>query len=158
MPNNLIVKGVLLTHAHFDHIAGINELLSAYPGVDVYTNQQGKEMLYSDKLNLSKYHDQSIIFKGNRIKLLNDGDKIKIFDGEELCVMFTPGHNESCVTYYNSKYIFTGDSYILGAPVVTKLPGGKKILSDDSVQRILNLSRDREVCAGHDVDRWVSIL
>lgn len=158
LPSSIDVKGVLLTHAHFDHIAGINDLLSEYPEIVIYTNKQGKEMLFSDKLNLSKYHDQSLIYKGNRIHLLNDGDVLQLFDDEELTVLHTPGHNDSCITYYNEKYIFTGDSYILGVPVVTKLPGGNKILSEDSVKRIMQLGCNREICAGHDVEKWISIF
>ena len=39
------LQGVLLTHAHFDHIYGLNHLDSLFPGVPVYTNQAGREGL-----------------------------------------------------------------------------------------------------------------
>ncbi len=152
------VKGVLLTHAHFDHIAGINDLLSAYPDLVVYTNEKGKEMLFSEKLNLSKYHEHPILYNGDRIYLISDGEKIQLFEDEEITAMFTPGHNDSCITYYDKRHIFTGDSYIEGSPVVTKLPGGKKILAETSVQKILELCNGRLLCAGHDAEKWVSIF
>lgn len=152
------VKGVLLTHAHFDHIRGINDLMSAYPNIVVYTNERGKEMLYSEKLNLSRYHQMPICFNGDKIQIINDGEVLQLFEKERLTVLFTPGHNDSCITYYNENYVFTGDSYIPGAPVVTKLPGGKKLLSEASIQQILKLSKDRLVYAGHDVDKWESIF
>ena len=152
------VNGVLLTHAHFDHIAGVNDLLSVYPNMVVYTNAKGKEMLYSDKLNLSKYHELPIKFKGDRICLLKDGDIIQLFEQKNMTVIYTPGHNDSCITYYDNEYIFTGDSYIKGAPVVTKLPGGNKLLAEVSTQKILELSKNKIVCAGHDVDKWISIF
>lgn len=158
LQEQLDVKGVLLTHAHFDHIAGINDLLSEYPNLVVYTNEKGKEMLYSDKLNLSKYHELPIQYKGQRIHLIGDGEKIQLFRDEEITAIFTPGHNSSCVSYYNDNYIFTGDSYIEGAPVVTKLPGGERTLAEASVQKILKLCNDRLICAGHDVEKWVSIF
>lgn len=158
LPESLGVKGILLTHAHFDHIAGINDLLSVYPDVVVYTNEKGKEMLYSDKLNLSKYHELPIRFNGDRVHVINDGEIIQLFKDEEITAMFTPGHNDSCITYYNNSNIFTGDSYIEGASVVTKLPGGKRILAEISVHKILSLSEGRKVCAGHDVDKWKSIF
>lgn len=152
------VKGVLLTHAHFDHIAGINDLFSVYPQVVVYTNEQGKEMLFSDKLNLSKYHEQSLIYEGDRIQLLKDGDVLQLFESEEIKVMFTPGHNDSCITYYNRKSVFSGDSYIEGASIVTKLPGGNKSLAEESAKKILSLSKERRLYAGHDVDKWESVF
>ena len=33
------LNGVLLTHAHFDHIYGLNTLTSLFPGAPIYTNQ-----------------------------------------------------------------------------------------------------------------------
>lgn len=152
------VKGVLLTHAHFDHIAGINDLFSVFPKVVVYTNEIGKEMLFSDKLNLSKYHERSLIYVGDKIQLVKDGDVLQLFDSEEINVMFTPGHNDSCITYYNRENIFSGDSYIEGTSVVTKLPGGNKFLAEESVQKILALSKDKILYAGHDVDKWKSVF
>lgn len=36
---NKEIAGVLLTHAHFDHIYGLPELLKPYPDCRVYTNE-----------------------------------------------------------------------------------------------------------------------
>ena len=115
-------------------------------------------MLFSDKLNLSKYHELSLTYVGDKILLIKDGDVLQLFDSEEIKVMFTPGHNDSCITYYNGENIFSGDSYIEGASVVTKLPGGNKFLAEESAQKILALSKDKILYAGHDVDKWESIF
>ncbi len=47
------VKAVLLTHAHFDHIYGLNRVAELNPEVRVYTTSFGREMLMSDKKNMS---------------------------------------------------------------------------------------------------------
>ena len=39
------VEGVLLTHAHFDHIYGLPSLLERFPDVAIYTNEWGKAAL-----------------------------------------------------------------------------------------------------------------
>lgn len=37
------IKGVLLTHVHFDHIYGINNLLEVFPDARIYTNAEGEK-------------------------------------------------------------------------------------------------------------------
>ena len=48
------VEGVLLTHAHFDHIYGLPSLLERFPDVLIYTNEWGKRALADAKLNMSR--------------------------------------------------------------------------------------------------------
>lgn len=52
--NGKIVVGVLLTHAHYDHIYGLPKLIDIFPECRIYTNSYGKESLASSKKNLSK--------------------------------------------------------------------------------------------------------
>lgn len=154
----LKVKGVFLTHSHFDHMAGINGLCKDFPNCKVYASEFGREALYSDKKNFSIYHEQSVVYEGDDIEILHDGDVVKLFDDIELNVIATPGHCPGCLTYYTDEYVFTGDSYIPGVPIVTKLPRGSRAHSKASVENILELSKTRTILAGHDKDRWVSIL
>lgn len=147
------VRGVFLTHTHFDHIVGINELVSQFPDCRVYTSAYGKEALSNDKKNFSFYYENSIIYKGENLRVLSDGDEVTLFDDVVFRVIETPGHCPSCLTYYTDKYIFTGDSYIPNVKVVTKLPCGNKIKAEVSLERILALSFNKIVCAGHNVDK-----
>jgi len=39
------LKGVLLTHVHYDHIYGLNELQADYPDVPIYTNEVSSQKL-----------------------------------------------------------------------------------------------------------------
>ena len=90
--------------------------------------------------------------------IISEGERIELFDDTFINILETPGHCQSCLTYYTNHHIFTGDSYIPGAKVVTTLPKGNKTQANISLQRILELSKDRIICAGHDTDKWVSIL
>ena len=72
--------------------------------------------------------------------------------------MATPGHCPSCLTFYTKNYVFTGDSYIPEVPVVTKLPKGNRALAEVSKEKILKLSEDRKIMAGHDKDNWIIIF
>ena len=143
------ISGVLLTHSHFDHIYGLPSLLEAFPECKIITNQHGKEALGDDKLNMSRYHDNSIIVKSDNIICCKDGDEIELFENVVFRIYETPGHNPTCLTYLCDDYIFTGDSYIPGIKVVTNLPKGNKIQAQESLNKIQTLIGNRTICPGH---------
>ena len=62
--NGIDIKAILLTHSHFDHIYGLNILLEEFKDITVYTTTVGRESLFSDKLNLSRYHESPFVFEG----------------------------------------------------------------------------------------------
>lgn len=144
------VKGVFLTHTHYDHIYGINKLIERFPECIVYTSQHGKEGLFSDKLNFSRYHEDPILFQGKHIEVLVENDEVKLFPYVTLKAIYTPGHDWSCMSYYTDNLIFTGDSYIPNIQVVTILPKSDKIEAQVSLDRILELCKIRDVYPGHN--------
>lgn len=90
--------GGVFTHIHFNHIYGILQLLENFPECFVYTSDFGKLALASSKLNFSKYHEEQIIIEvePKNLKVLKDGDKVCIGNGQEIEVYETPGHDKSC--------------------------------------------------------------
>lgn len=158
LPPDFTVAGVFITHAHYDHIYGINSLIDFFPDTRVYISEEGKKGLYSEKINLSFYHEDPVIFKGKDAQILHEADRIELFESIFLEALETPGHNQGCLTYKVDKYLFTGDSFIPNVEVVTKLKGGDREASKKSVQKILsNISEDTIVCAGHgDMTRLIT--
>ena len=144
------VKGIFITHTHYDHIYGINKLVERFPDCIIYTSQYGKEGLFSDKLNFSRYHADPILFQGNHIEVLEEGDEISLFPNVVLRTMYTPGHDWSCMSYYTDGVIFTGDSYIPNIKVVTSLPKSNKQEAQVSLDRILELCENRDIYPGHN--------
>jgi len=150
IPNNSNIKGVFITHYHYDHIYGINELIEKFPNCKVYAASHTIEGLYSDKMNLSFYHESSIIFNGNLTVDIKENDKIPLFENIQLEVFETPGHNIGCLTFKVNNYLFTGDSYIPNIDVVTKLKGGNKEANKLSLEKIKNMIfQDTIICPGH---------
>lgn len=143
--------GVLLTHVHYDHIYGLNTLLADYPTVSVYTNINGRNSLYSPSDNLSAYHDENFVLATDNVIVVCEGDSIRI--GEDTLEVFdTPGHDYSCLTYRFGRYLFTGDAYIPGVKVYSKLQNGNKEDAEKSLVRISSLLDDGLiVMPGHKV-------
>jgi len=145
------IEGVLLTHAHYDHMYGLPKLTKLFPSLRVFTNEIGKKSLASERLNFSKYHEDPINYVSDNVVICGDGDEIELFDGVKAVVHFTPGHNPACLTYEVGDYLFTGDSFIPGIKVVTNLPGGDKALAAESLEKILQLAEGKVLCPGHVV-------
>ncbi len=144
------LQGVLLTHAHFDHIYGLNSLMILYPGLSVYTNQVGLDTLLNDKLNFSRYYGEPIIFnEPDRVKLVEDREWVELFDGIRAQAVFTPGHSPCCVTWIIDDALFTGDSFIPGVKTVTNIPHSNKDLAAESEALIRELAEHRTIYSGH---------
>ena len=97
--NSLNIKGIFLTHSHFDHIYGINKIIENFPNCTIYTSKSGGDALYSDKLNLSKYHESPLIFSGNNIKIINEITNETLYEGE---IIQSDARNRSTIDYKHS--------------------------------------------------------
>lgn len=87
---NLKVLAILITHAHFDHVGALDELINKY-NTNVYYNNINNEMHYKNLINVKE-------------------DKYEIED-YKFEVIYTPGHRNDLVTYYfyEDNIMFTGD-------------------------------------------------
>lgn len=136
------IKGVFITHAHFDHIYGLNNLVEHFPNALIYTNEEGKAGLLNPRWNFSHYHEdvEDFVFsKPENIRIINDGD-ILHFDGlGDIVIIATQGHDPSCLSYKRGNDIFTGDSYIPGIKVVTNFPRSNKQQAQESLKKLLQI-------------------
>ena len=145
------VEGVLLTHAHSDHIYGLEELIKRFPAVKIYTDAAGVDALKSPKLNISHYHseypDISIDAPDN-VCVLKEDDSLEVL-GMPVQVYETPGHAPSCLTYIIGQMAFTGDSCIPGEKVFTGFPHANKKQAESSLKKILQLIPNHQIMPGH---------
>lgn len=138
------VKAVFLTHAHYDHIYGLNMLLERFPDALVYTNEEGRGALTDVKKNFSKYHPELVPFvfeHTENVRLLEEGERV-LFDDEKMQVLFTPGHDVTCFSFIIGNYLFTGDAYIPGVKTVMTFPRSNKIDAVASLERLKALERE----------------
>jgi hydroxyacylglutathione hydrolase len=137
---NLI--GILITHSHFDHIYGVNDLYDLFPEVKIYSSFYGKEGMLSAKLNSSYYTEHPFVVKSCNINVVAENDRILISENDYANVIYTPGHNRDCLSFQIEKNLFTGDALIPGIKVYTKSKHGNKTLAEKSIQRIFNEFND----------------
>ncbi len=142
------LKGILLTHGHFDHVAGVGDLKEK---IDV--------PLYLHKKDLDIYRrapDSMLKWTGFTIDnlppidfYLEDNQEIHIGD-KALVVMHTPGHTPGSVCFYAGGCIFTGDLVFKGTVGRADFPGGNfKELIKSIIEKILPLKEDIEILPGH---------
>lgn len=147
------IEAVLLTHAHFDHIYGLNRVVEMNPGVKVYTNEAGQKALFSDKLNMSRYHETPFVLKyPENVISVKDGEEIDLSVKLKATAVFTPGHNPSCISWLIGDCLFTGDAYIPGIKTITNLPGADKKMAIDSEEKLKELGKKYKIFPGHKIE------
>lgn len=152
----LVVKGILLTHGHFDHIYTLNEVQDLYD-CPVYIHNKERDFLFDPNLNLSSTTLKAITFKKrDYIKLIEDGDVIKLRN-QEIKVYHTPGHTRGCVCYQYKRFMFTGDLLFKGTVGRFDLPTSNKKELFDSLKYVLKVTRDNTlVYPGHGTFTTIS--
>lgn len=142
----LTVDAILLTHGHFDHIGGVNEL-KELSGAPVYVSENDAEMLHDGKKNFSVYFGMAIdsVSFDHTVK---DGD-VLTFGEITLKVLETPGHSKGSVVYRTEDCLFTGDTLFQASAGRTDGYGGSERELLASLRRLYDLPGDYKVYPGH---------
>jgi len=154
------VKGILLTHSHFDHIYGVNNICETFPELIIYSSEFAREGLKSPKANYSYYMEMPYTVELDKIINISDGFEIDLlFKNIIARVLYTPGHNIDCVSYRIENYIFTGDALIPGIKVHIRPKQGSKKEANNSIKKILSVSNaDTLICPGHGETNKLSTI
>lgn len=144
------IEAILLTHAHFDHIGGVEEL-RRLKGCPVYLHDDEAEWLVNPKKNGSaRWPDLTGPITTDLAEYsLADGQHLSVL-GLSFKVFHTPGHSPGSVSFLCGKHLFGGDVLFKLSVGRTDLPGGSQQELLDSIHgKLFELPDDTIVYPGH---------
>ncbi|WP_339274641.1 MBL fold metallo-hydrolase [Paenibacillus sp. FSL W8-0426] len=147
---DLEIEAILLTHAHFDHIGGVEEIRQA-KGCPVYLHDLESEWLTTPKLNGSLNWPQVTppISAEPAEYALAEGQQLKLI-GHTFRVYHTPGHSPGSVSLLCGNDLFAGDALFRMGVGRTDLTGGRERDLIDSIQnKLYTLPDEVVVFPGH---------
>ena len=142
------VVGILLTHCHFDHIFGVEDLRKL-AGVKVYAYQGEEDLLGDMELNCS-----ASVGRPKQIEadvLLRDGEEIEL-GGIKIKTIHTPGHTSGSACFYivEAGFLLAGDTLFNLSVGRSDLPTGNGPVLERSVrEKLFTLPDDTKVSPGH---------
>ena len=147
----LVVKHLLNTHLHFDHVFGVN-LIEKQFKVKLQAHKD-------DEFLLATMDEQLAMFgftpNGDYVptvgKYIDENDIIE-FGNQKLSIIHVPGHSPGSIVFYNKEenVVVSGDVLFKGSIGRTDLPqGNHNLLIEDIKTKLLTLPGNTIVYPGH---------
>lgn len=149
LDNGLNIQKILLTHAHIDHILGLQWAFDTYK-VPVLMHKEDKEVLDMFQISGMRF---GIDLEHINVDLqyIEEGDELEL-DGEVFTVYHVPGHSPGSVVYHNKiqKFIISGDVLFEGSIGRTDLyKGNYEQLIEGIKSKLFVLDDETKVFSGH---------
>lgn len=145
----LTVKYILDTHAHADHLSGMEVLREAYQAPTAI----GEHITEVQKTFAVAYNLSDFPTDGRQWDtLLSDGDLLEA-GSLAVEVIHTPGHTPACVTYKIGDALYTGDALFMpdyGTGRCDFPKGSAEALYDSVAGKLYTLPESTKVFVGHD--------
>lgn len=147
--NSLNITKILLTHAHIDHIFGLQWAYDTYK-VPVYLHRLEKEILDKCSDDAHRFGFEFPSFDGETI-FLEENTSLYL-DDNELNIKFVPGHSPGSIAFYSEKqkFIISGDVLFLNSIGRTDLyKGNLSDLIHSIKNQLFTLEDNTKVYCGH---------
>jgi len=147
---NVHIEAILLTHAHFDHMGGVDEIRKL-KNCPVYLHDLEADWLTDGKKNGSLRFPEigGAMVTGPAEYALDEGQTLT-FIGETFRVLHTPGHSPGSCSFLNGSRLFGGDVLFRLSVGRTDLYGGNSNDLLNSIHgKLFELDDDVRVYPGH---------
>lgn len=151
LDNDLVVKHIINTHLHFDHVFGLSFVEDQF-GMKTEASKEDEFLLKQMPAQLRLFGFGEYESKTPEIgKYLNEND-IVTFGKQRLIALHVPGHSPGSLVFYNQDAgcLFVGDVLFRGSIGRTDLAGGsQEQLVNGIKSKLLKLPYDTIVYSGH---------
>ena len=106
--NELKIQNILLTHAHIDHVLGLQKMYDLYK-VPVLMHEIEKEILDRNPMDANRFGFFFKPFDGE-ISYVKENEKISL-GNDEFNILHVPGHSPGSIAFHsaNQKLLISGD-------------------------------------------------
>ena len=137
--NNLKIKAALVTHGHFDHTNGVEDLLKALD-IPIYINEYEADF----------FNQYEIKWGSENVKKTKSGDKLKI-GSVEIEFVHTPGHTPGSQCFLIHNHLVSGDTLFINGCGRCDLPGGNvEQMFDTIYNKLMRMPDDTLIFPGHN--------
>jgi len=150
LEKGLTPEQIVLTHAHVDHIAGLGQVVQAYPGLPILIHEAELCFPIDPMLNLSAALSERIVAP-EPTDTFTHGETLTL-DGLDFQVRHTPGHSPGGVCLYQKDYrvALVGDTLFAGSIGRHDFPTSDGPALMQSIhEQLLTLPDDTRVLPGH---------
>ncbi|MBF0648931.1 MBL fold metallo-hydrolase [Dysgonomonas sp. GY75] len=151
LDNDLVVKHLLNTHLHFDHVFGNNFIYEQFH-LETEANKGDEFLLEQLPAQLQMFGFKNESAGIPRIgKYLNENDVVT-FGNQRFIVLEIPGHSPGSIIFYNQDAgcAFVGDVLFRGSVGRTDLAGGShEQLIAGIKSKLLTLPKETVIYSGH---------
>lgn len=147
--NGLKIQNILLTHAHIDHVLGLQTVYNLY-NVPVLLHETEKEILDRNPMDANRFGFFFKPFEGE-IQFLKENEVLKL-DEDEFKILHVPGHSPGHIAFHNEaqKFIVSGDVLFEGSIGRTDLyKGNHEQLIESIKTKLFILDGETKVYNGH---------
>lgn len=143
--NYCTLDAIVLTHAHFDHISGVDKIVNKF-GCDVYLNPNEFDFLLDPDLNSSSAFYMDVTCNANAKPLIEGKNEIVGFEVEAI---YCPGHSIGSTVLKIEDCLFTGDVLFQGSIGRMDLATGSVTSMKQSLKKLVQFNKDYKVYPGH---------